>query len=68
MCDPGDMLLGSWLQRESDAQLDYERELEARASDPDFVLKPGRTGDGVDDWISVESIPLGDYESYGLEP
>ena len=64
MCDPW---LASYLERETRAQLEYERELECRAESDDWVLKPGGDENRVDDWVNVNSIPLDEYEEYGLE-
>lgn len=64
MCDPW---LASYLEREAQAQLEYERQLECRGESDDWVLKPGGDENRVDDWVNVNSIPLDEYEEYGLE-
>lgn len=64
MCDPW---LASYLEREAQAQLEYERQLECRSESDDWVLKPGGDENRVDDWVWVNDIPLDEYEQYGLE-
>lgn len=63
MCDPW---LAFYLERETRAQLTYERELDYRAESDDWVLKPGGDEDRVDDWVNVNQIPLDEYEEYGI--
>jgi hypothetical protein len=61
-----DPWLGSYLERESSEQLEYEQELDYRGESDDWVLKPNGDEDRVDDWVNVNSIPRDEYEDYGI--